>query len=224
MPIRIALGEVSPIVRERVRPLLAVDRRSRSSRRWRTSPHFARPATKSTRPCRASSRLPLPATLRVSGPSGARARLRFAIGRSLCACKRPGRMARCSCQPPNWASNRGAKHRTATFAEVSDRSSCARGGTTFTPLSGWRAQSQAHRVESQSSRALPRIADHDGDVAPIRTRRLRLNSSGPPEGGPQPFLTCTWRAELASPSWRSRERVSSIPQASLIRPAVTRKM
>jgi hypothetical protein len=52
-------------------------------------------------------------------------------------------------------SNRGAKHRTATFAEVSDRSSCARGGTTFTPLSGWRAQSQAHRVESQSGRALP---------------------------------------------------------------------
>src|SRR4051812_14009837 len=38
-------------------------------------------------------------------------------------------MARCSRQPPNWGSNRGAKHPTASFAEVTDaaqRSPCIR--------------------------------------------------------------------------------------------------
>ena len=48
MPIRIAIGEDSSIVRRRA-AAACCRRRSRSARRWRTSPHFARPATKSSR-------------------------------------------------------------------------------------------------------------------------------------------------------------------------------
>jgi hypothetical protein len=100
-------------------------------------------------------------------------------------------MARCSCQPPNWGSNRGAKHRTATFDEVSDRSSCARGGTTFTPLSGLRAQSQAHRVESQSSRAL----SEESPTTTAMSRRFALAavSTGSP-GTDNPGHACTIRS------------------------------
>src|SRR3954453_6463972 len=69
----------------------------RASGRRRRRPRRAPAPPRRRRPCRASSRLRLPARLRVSGPSGARARRRPAIGPSSCACKRPGRMARRSC-------------------------------------------------------------------------------------------------------------------------------